>query len=259
MTALQIVDVETARAARGLRLVILSHVPSPWSQAAKTIIQVKQIPALLVSKSVRDSAVQAWTGIPNAPVAVYDDEPPRSGWAEILELTERLRPEVSLVPKDPEQRVAMFGLSHELLGPGGLLWSARLFTIEASLASDGTKGFVVPAAKYLASRYGYTPGCGVAAKARAFEISGVLTRQLRRARREGHDYYLGNELTALDIYSAAAMNAVVQLPPDQCPTQPATRIAFEFMGGELREALSPELLAHRDRVVAKHFALPIQM
>jgi glutathione S-transferase len=259
MPMLRIADVETARAARGLRLVMLTDVPSPWSQAAKTIFELKQIPGLLVRMPIRDRAVQAWTGVSNAPVAIYDDEPPRSGWAEILELAERLRPDVSLVPQEPEQRIAMYGLSHELLGPGGLMWSARLFTIEASIASDGQRGFMLPIAKFLGARYGYTPGCGAAAKARASAILGVLRKRLLQAKADGHDYYLGNTVTALDIYSAAVVNIIVQLPPEQCATHPAARGAFDYMAAELADALAPELIAHRDRVVEKHFELPLQL
>lgn len=259
MSTLQMVDVETARQARGLRLVILAHVPSPWSQAAKTILEIKRIPGLLVRKTARDTAVQAWTGVPNAPVAVYDDEPPRSGWVEILELAERLQPEPALVPSDPEQRVSMFGLSNELLGAGGLIWSARLSTLETSFTSEGGQGFALPVAKYLGERYGYTPGCGAAARARAIGILGLLCEKLQKAKREGHAYYLGNTLTALDIYSAAAINALALLPPDQCATHPALRSGFEQMGLDLGDAVGPELLDHRDRMLAKHFQLPVQL
>jgi glutathione S-transferase len=259
MSALQLVDVETARQARGLRLVILANVPSPWSQAAKTILDFKQLPGLVAIKSSRDTATQAWTGVPNAPVAVYDDEPPRSGWAEILELAERLAPEPSLVPRDPEQRIAMYGLSHELLGAGGLVWSVRLAAIETSLSTEGAQGFMLPAAQYLGARYGYTSGCGAAARKRAIEILGVLRDQLQKAKRAGHEYYLGNTPTALDIYSAASMNALAMLPPEQCAVHPKLRPGFEQLGTEVREALAPELLEHRDRVVAKHFKLPLQL
>jgi glutathione S-transferase len=259
MSALQLADVETARQARGLRLVTLSSVPSPWSQAAKAIIELKQIPGLLVIKSSRDTAIQAWTGVPNAPVAVYDDEPPRSGWAEILELAERLSPETPLVPSDPELRISMYGLSHELLGAGGLVWSARLAGLETSLSTEGKQGFILPVAQYLAARYGYTAGCGVAARAHAVEILGVLRQQLQKAQRSGHDFYLGNTPTALDIYSAASMNALAMLPAEQCPVHPKLRPGFEQLGAEIRDALAPELLEHRDRMVAKYFTLPLQL
>lgn len=259
MTSLQIVDVDTARAARGLRLVVLTDVPSPWSQAALTIVEMKKLPALVVKKPLRDKVIPEWTGVSNAPIAVYDDEPPRSGWAEILQLAERLQPEQALVPKDPEDRVRMFGLSHEIMGAGGLIWSARLYTLEASHASEGAKGFMLPIAKYLGARYGYTPGCGPAANERAKQILGVLRAQLRAANERDHDYYLGREPSALDVYSAAAINTVAQLPPHQCATHPMVRPAFDYMGAELGDALAPELLAHRDRMVERHFSLPLTM
>lgn len=259
MSALQLVDVETARQARGLRLVILADVPSPWSQAAKAILELKQIPGLLVRKTARDSQIQAWTGVSSAPIAIYDDEPPRSGWAEILELAERLQPEAPLVPSDPADRVRMYGLSHELLGAGGLVWCARLAALDTTFATEGAKGFLLPIAQYLAPRYGYTPGCGAAARARAIAIADHLRDQLQKAKRAGHDYYLGSTPTALDVYSAAAVNALALLPAGQCPTHPRLRSGFAQLGVELGDALAPELIEHRDRMLAKHFELPLQL
>ena len=40
-----------------------------------------------------NEALRAWTGRDNAPIAVYEDEPGRDGWAEILDLAERLDPD----------------------------------------------------------------------------------------------------------------------------------------------------------------------
>ena len=38
------IDFEEARTAKGLRMVVVSGIPSPWSEAAKGIFHVKQIP-----------------------------------------------------------------------------------------------------------------------------------------------------------------------------------------------------------------------
>lgn len=257
MSAQSFVDVEHAKNARGLRVVLIGDVPSPWSQAAKTLVELKQIPALFVKKKYGDTTVQAWTGIPNGPIALYDDEPARTGWAEILHLLERLQPQPPLVARDPEQRIELFGLGHELLGAGGLIWSARLFALEASFVTEGARGFTLPVAKYLAPRYGYTPGCGTAAKAHAREILGVVHERLMRAKQRGYSYVLGNQVGALDVYLASVLNALAPLPAEQCPMHPAVRPAFEFMRAELHDALTPELLAHRDQVVARHFQLPL--
>lgn len=259
MGSLEFVDVETARNAKGLRLVVLAAVPSPWSQAAKSILEYKGIPALAVRMNIKDEAVQNWTGISNAPVAMFEKEPPRAGWAEILALAERLRPDVPLIPDATRERVLLHGLSHEILGEGGLLWNARLFTIEASIASEGRQSFPLPVAKYLAKRYGYTPGCGPQARARVIEILGLLDSQLKEARSAGYRYFLGDRLSALDIYSAAAINMLALLPPDQCPAHPAALAGFEWLSRELVQAMPQSLVEHRDAMYVSDLKLPIQL
>jgi glutathione S-transferase len=137
------------------------------------------------------------------------------------------------------------------------MWAARLFTLEASFGTDGAQGFMLPVAKYLALRYGYTPGCGPAAKAHAREILGLLHERLLQAKKQGHEYLLGDELSALDVYVAAVLNALAPLPSEQCPMHRALRASFEYMQAELQDALTPPLLAHRDRIVSQHFELPL--
>src|SRR4051794_29276424 len=98
------VDLETARTARGVRVVVGGAVPSPWSEAAKALFHVKRIPFLAVRAQRDQAQVAPWLNSRNAPVVLHDDEPPRSGWAEILALAERLGGERALVPEDPERR-----------------------------------------------------------------------------------------------------------------------------------------------------------
>ena len=59
----QFVDLETARNASGLRLVLLRGVPSPWSQAAKAIVEIKGIDALGLWRGAGDAAISSWTGV----------------------------------------------------------------------------------------------------------------------------------------------------------------------------------------------------
>ena len=134
-------DLEEARAASGLRVVIATNVPSPWSQAALGAFDVKGLDYLAVRLRRADDEIRRWTGARNAPVVLYDDEPPRTGWAEILALAERLGGRVSLVPADDGARVRMFGLSHEILGEGGLGWSVRLLLTHLGLETDGRRGW----------------------------------------------------------------------------------------------------------------------
>ena len=111
---LRYVELAEARAARGVRMLGVWALPSPWTEAAKGIFHVKEIPVLCVRHKRGDADQAAWAGVPNAPAVFYDDEPPRTGWAEILLLAERLGGRVSLVPSDPAQRARLFGLAHEL-------------------------------------------------------------------------------------------------------------------------------------------------
>jgi glutathione S-transferase len=254
---MRFVDLDTAKSAPGLRLVLIPGVPSPWSQAAKAIVDFKGIDALAVWKRPGDEQISAWTGIANAPVALYASEPPRAGWAEILALTERLAPTPTLVPRELEPRVRMFGLCHELMGELGVLWNMRLLALESAFASGGTHGWTLPIAQYLAARYGYAPGCGVAARAQLVTGLQALGDQLERGLASGGPYYFGSELTALDIYSAAALDTLLPLPHDQCPMHPRSRAAFEARGEEFRAAVAPRLVAHRDLMHQRHMPLPI--
>jgi glutathione S-transferase len=244
------VDLETARAARGLRLVIAAGIPSPWSEAAKGIFRVERVPFVAVRLGPFDKEVKHWTRSRNAPAAMYDDEPARTGWSDILELAERLAPEPSLVPASPSDRVRMFGLAHEVMGEGGILWSGRLMTIAEGLASDGERGFPPMVGQYLAARYGFVPERIPLARSRVSEGLALLADALG-----GKPYFFGERLTALDIYSAAAINILDPLPEEQCSIMPPIRQAFESMKSQL--AVPPALIAHRARMYERHLELPI--
>ena len=122
---------EQAIARPGLRMVVVGNVPSPWGEAAKGILHMKGIDWAAVRLVYDDDAQRQWAGGRSGPIAIYDNEPPRAGWAEILLLAERLKPEPSLVPADAAERAIMFGLAHEICGQEGLGWTRRLQLIEA--------------------------------------------------------------------------------------------------------------------------------
>ena len=88
----EFVSVEEARQRSGLRVVMVGIVPSPWGEAAKGILYHKAIPYVAARLSAEGPAVKEWTGHDSAPIAVYENEAPRTGWAEILLLAERLAP-----------------------------------------------------------------------------------------------------------------------------------------------------------------------
>ncbi len=250
---MKFVDVETAKNADGARLVIAAGVPSPWSEAAKSILHVKRIPFVAVRGSVRDEAIRSWLPGQNFPVLFVDKERPRTGWAEILAFAERFQPEPRLVP-DGDARITMLGLAHEIMGEDGLNWSMRLRSVAASLASEGKEGFPLPVAQYLAGRYGWSEAWAEAAKGRALAVLETLDSVLAK---NGGPWFMGANITALDIYSASAMGVLSPLPHEQCPMSPFARQAFEWMKKDIGEQIPPSLLAHRDRMFSEHLVLPV--
>jgi len=255
---MRFVGLEEARQASGLRLVIATNVPSPWSQAAMGVFDMKGLDYLAVRFRRTDEEIRQWTGARNVPVVLFDDEPPRTGWAEIVTLGERLGGRLSLVPDDDDRRVRMFGLSHEILGEGGLGWNVRLLVTHASLTTDGRTGWPKPVAEYLAPRYGYAPDRVPATRARAIGILRLLDALLAESRSQGHAYFLGSTPTALDLHVAVTLGTIWPLPEEQCPMLPPIRHAFETLDQEVKAAVSPALLAHRAQMFSRHLVLPVR-
>ena len=249
------ISISEARGLSGLRLVVLGGFPSPWSQAARGILHVKQTPHALVHRSADDppGALEDWTGQDSFPAAMLDDEPARSGWAEILLLAERLSPKPALIPTDPERRALLFGLAHEIAGEMGLGWCARLQMIAGGMATDPPN----PMAVYLGGKYGYLPETAAQAPGRVHDVLRMLARLLERSRAEGGRYLLGSELTALDIYWATFSNLIEPLDDDRMKLAPPVRAMFTSADDTAAELFAGALRDHRDFVYETHLALPV--
>jgi glutathione S-transferase len=251
------VNVEEAMKHGGLRMVVVGEVPSPWGEAAKGIFHIKGIRWVAVRLTYDSEPLKKWAGQRSGPVAIYENERPRSGWAEILLLAERLAPTPSLLPSDPAERALVFGLAHEICGEAGLGWSRRLQLVHAGLENAG--GFSETVATYLGKKYGYSPEAGAASSARVAELLGMLAARLRAQREAGSRYYVGRSLTAVDVYSATFAAMFGPLPPDQCAMQQSTRAAFEMRDRQTEAALDPILFEHRDMMYAEHLELPLSL
>lgn len=249
--------VEDAIAAPGLRMVVVGHIPSPWSEAAKGILHVKKIPWAAVRLAYDSPALKAWAGQRSAPVAMYGDEPPRSGWLEILELAQKLAPAPALLPADPVARSVTLELAQAICGEHGLGWSRRLQLVHAGLA--GTGGFQPEVAAYVGKKYGYSPQAGQAAAGRVAQLLGMLAQRLKMQRAAGSPYYVGSGLTAADIYSATFMALLQPLPQEVCAMEARTRAAFEFREAQTDAALDAVLLEHREMLYREHLGLPLAL
>jgi hypothetical protein len=251
------VPIDEAKGMKGLRLVLTAIPGPPWTEAAKAVFHVKRIPYVPVAQQpmVTNDALRAWTGHENAPIAVYEDEKARAGWAEILFLAERLAPEPRLIPTAPEDRVLMFGLAHEICGEDGLGWNRRHVMVRD--AYERQHGVSKDIGDYLAVRYGYNEAAAKRAPARVAEILRSLAKQLREQRERGRRFLVGDSLSALDLYWATFAVLLQPLPPAECAMPDFLRTSYTVTEGPIKEALDPALLEHRDRIYRDYLELPI--
>jgi glutathione S-transferase len=202
-------------------------------------------------------ALNAWAGQRNGPVAIYNDDKPRSGWAEILMLAETLAPEPALLPAQPVERARVLSIADRFCGQNGLGWCRRLQLVHAGLQKSG--GFPERIAGYLGKKYGYDPVVAQGYGDRVRQLLREFSAQLRAQRQAGESYYLADTLSAADVYSAAFMALFRPLPPLLCRMDPAVRAAFEWLDEETRGALDPVLIEHRDMMYARHLELPLSL
>jgi glutathione S-transferase len=254
-------DVVEARKREGAKLVLTRGIPGPWGESAKGVLHAKGIPFLRVAQEpggANEDLVE-WTQRDNAPVLMFGHEPPRSGWGEILELAERLAPEPALIPADPDARVLMFGLAHEICGEGGFGWSRRLMMIDAMLPNgeNGLAGDDVGAV--LGRRYGYSDDAVAAAPDRARSVLRMLKDRLATQHARGSRYFIGDSVTALDIYWAAFAALVEPLPDAECPMPDYMRPFYTASDEQMRSLAEPELLPHRDFIYREYMEFPVRL
>jgi glutathione S-transferase len=249
------VPIEEAKKLGGLRLVLTAIPGPPWTEAAKAVFHVKRIPYVPVAQLPVETndALEKWTGHSNAPIAIYENERPRAGWAEILFLAERLAPDPPLIPADREDRVRFFGLAHEICGEDGFGWNRRHLMVKDALGRPQSQGL----GEYLGGRYGYDDRAAARAPGRVAEILRTLSAQLRAQRERGRDVLVGDRLSALDLYWAAFAVLIRPLGTDVCAMPDWLRKSYTVEDAAILEALDPRLLAHRDRIYREYLELPI--
>jgi glutathione S-transferase len=250
---------ETAEflAHRGLKITLVKDMPSPWCQAAKTIFEVKGLDYVATHwlGAEANPELLAWGGEASSPVVGWQDERPINGWVDILYLAERLEPEPALIPQDVMQRALMFGLSHEICGRMGIGWNRRLELMAPALES--AESFPMKEKSIL--HYGLNRTDAAVASERLAASLGALADQLKAQRAKGSAYFIGDRLTALDIYWTAFSSLFGPLTQAQCPMNPDWRPVFAQLTPPVAAAFDPILWEHRDRIFAQHFRAPMEM
>jgi hypothetical protein len=258
---LKYATIQEARALSGLRLILGANtVPGPWREACKGIFHVKKIPYTPVASAGQDGSQRElveWTAQSSAPVAIWNDERPRSTWIEQLYLAERLQPEPALIPANADDRVSMFGISNEICGENGLGWSRRLMMIDSTVSNPNTDPRTREFWRGLGGKYLYSEEAAAAAPARVASILKFLAGRLERQQATGSRFFIGARLSALDIYWAAFATLVRPLAPEQCPMASSFRKMYTETNPVVVEALAPSLLEHRDFIYREYLELPV--
>ncbi|MEO0413136.1 MAG: hypothetical protein AAF221_14990 [Pseudomonadota bacterium] len=253
---MQYLSVEEAKALPGLRLVLTRGVPGPWGEAAKAVLRARHVDFVAAEQLAGEdnTALAQWTGVRNAPVAIYNDEAPRTGYLDILMLAERLGSGVSLLPADPQQRFMALGIASEICGHNGFGWAVRLLLFQ-QLYSDPPIDPGLPAAQQqLCADYGFTKGAVVGAADRACQILGNLDCLLKD---NPSGYLVGERLTAADLYWATFSMIISPLPHRDNPMPDQLRGLYDCQSAQILNAFTPALKAHRDRIYTNHIGLPL--
>jgi len=251
---IEFVETAVAREAKGTRLVVSGVVPSPWSEAAKGVFRLARIPVLAVRAMPRDKALLEWTGVDNVPVVLHGKEPARTCWSQIVGLAARLAPG-TVLPADPVARAEAMGLLDLIAGEDGLGWNGRLAMIEASVTSDGARGFPAQVAGYLGKRYGFSAAIAEGLRARVMGQVATLS-----ARLGARPYFGGDHPGAVDVYLATFLTPLVPISEADCPRMvPPLRAAFGTAAEAFGPLVPPELLAVRARMFEHHLPFPIEI
>ena len=241
----------------GLRIVLVQGTPSPWGQAAKTIFEIKGLDYVAAPwlPGEPNADIMAWGGEASAPIVAWAKEKPINRWIDILYLAERLAPQPSLLPADATQRALMIGLSHEICGQMGIGWNRRLQLFAPAYVSGSPPTNI----NRMGSKYGYNENDAKAAGGRIAESLKALATQLKSQYARGVHYFVGEAVSALDVYWTAFANLLDPLPKEQCPMPDARRQAFVAADPVITSALDPLLLEHRSRIFREHFRNPMEL
>ena len=111
----------------------------------------------------------------------------------------------------------------------------------------------------MGSKYGYNETDAKAAGERVAASLGALATQLKSQYARGVNYFVGDALSALDIYWTAFSNLLDPLPKEQNPMAEGLRRGFTATDPVVKAALDPILLEHRSRIFRDHFRDPMEL
>ena len=257
----EFVSIADARKANGMRLIVAEGLPGPWAEGIRGVLDYKGIPYTRGRFEIGgdQSELIAWTAQASVPVIAWKDEFPKSAWLEQIFLAERVQPNPSVIPQDMRDRVRMFGLLAEICAPNGFNWCRRLMLVHNGLNTPGLPAESRAFCEGFGAKYGYTPEAAEVAPARVIEILNTLDACLAEQQARGEQYFIGNQLSALDIYWAGVSHLIEPLPAPDCPMLEDFRPMYGNTHAGVASAATPRLMTHREFIYREHLGLPMDL
>lgn len=228
--------------------------PGVWGEAVKAMLFVKRIEytAVAMTPGFANPELVAWTGQSSAPAIVTAENKVLTHWEQFIWLAEELAPTPALVPDNLQQRMTMFALLREIAGVNGVGWLRRLQSLNVSGGPQAAEQL-----KTLADKYGYSETAVSDASIQLKSILAAMAAQLLSQQQQGSHFFVGRELSALDLYAAVFVGVMIRpLPAEQIPMPDGMRWAFtEARAGT--ESLDPIVTEHCKRIFAEY--LPTQL
>ena len=258
---LKYATIQEAKTMSGLRLILgASTVPGPWREACKGMFYVKGVPYTPVASAGQDGSQRElveWTAQTSAPVAIWNDERPRSTWIEQLYLAERLQPEPALIPANADDRVLMLGMINEIRGENGLGWQRRHLLIKGNVSNPAADQRAKDFWHRFGGKYLFSEETAAAAPARVASILKFLAERLDRQKAKGSKFFIGDKLSAVDIYWATFAALIRPMPPELCPMATSFREMYTEKNPLIMAATAPSLMEHRDFIYSEYLELPV--
>ena len=134
----------------------------------------------------------------------------------------------------------MIGLSAELCSEEGFTWQARHLMFDTLLKTQGDAFKKNP----MFQAYGYSAQNAAAAPAKMISILQALSARLHKQNRAGSRYFVGNQLTALDLYWANMSQIIAPYPPEKNPMPDFFPQFWAPVRTAVESAIDPILIEH---------------
>ena len=248
-------SIQEARQTTGLRLVCTQGVPAPWGMAAKACFKLRGVDFALVQQLPTESndELLEWTRHRNAPIAIYNDEPPRVRWHEIVQLAERLGSGAPLIPSDINTRMEVVGFVSEMADPYGFAWNLRLLGMKVMHENIGDEALENP----IFSQYEYTPEAADRALALIQEFLDLLASRIKSQQASGSSYLFGDTLSVADIYWAYFSLMLDSMTAEKNPASAQYRQQIDVMASQVG-AVDPVLITFRDQIFDRYLDVPLE-